>query len=289
MQLKYIVKDISHQQSERILREGALIDIRRIENDMLFESNVRKRMKLMTEQELREGFFDTVKNLGKNAIGSIKNAWANAKAQGDKDEMARLEKQAAAVKADAEKKGEAPAGGAAAGDKKQGDATDADKKAADTPESKEASAKAAEESILALLDSLKKNNPESYQKVVASLGKSPEAVEKMQATPEIKQEKEKVVDKISKPKDPKVKKQGLAAMVGNFVKSVTPTPLQVVSAIDAIKDATKASAKQISTIIAKAAPNIAKQAQAPQEVSDDVKKLIDGLSNEEKQMLVKML
>jgi len=47
---------------------------------------------IISEAQIDEAFFDTVKNFGKNAISSLTNSWKQAKEQGDKDEMERLSK-----------------------------------------------------------------------------------------------------------------------------------------------------------------------------------------------------
>jgi hypothetical protein len=86
------------QNTIRILREDFDRDVATLEEQqVLCEGLVENGV--LTEEQVDEAFFDTIKNLGKNAVASVAASWKKAKAQGDRDEMKRLEKKLAALKA----------------------------------------------------------------------------------------------------------------------------------------------------------------------------------------------
>lgn len=306
MKLKNIAESVSFEQSKKILRESALVDIRRIEDDRLFEARVAIQSKKINEEEIDEAFFDTVKNLGKNAVGAVKNAWQKAKDQGNQDEMKRLEKKMAALKSKMGKGGEekkdggeaAPrAGGgggksgADAGQQGNADEKKPDEKKDGEGKGSEASIKAAEEAIVKLLDALKKVSPEAHAKVLASLGKSPEAITKIEDSPKVQQAEKEVTAKISKADG-----EGLAAKVDNFTKTANPNAVNIITAIVAVKDATGIPPEAVSKIAVKSDPTVAKQpekaAEEPpkmEELPEEVKKAINILTPEEKQALLKQI
>jgi hypothetical protein len=71
---------------DHILKEDFNKDVRRYEKYHKEFSGV------LTESQIDEGFLDTVKNFGKNALSSVTDAWKKAKQKGDEEEMARLQK-----------------------------------------------------------------------------------------------------------------------------------------------------------------------------------------------------
>lgn len=306
MKLIEIAQSISLLESKKTLRESALVDIRKIKDDALLESRINEQAKLLSEAEIEEAFLDTVKNLGKNAFGALKASWQKAKQQGHEDEMKRLEKKMAALKAKMGKGSGAVAGGgdekggkdkAADGSKEDGQKGD-EKKGDDAQKTNvQASAEAAQESILKLMATLKKYSPESYEKVMAALGKGGEAVEKLEQSPKIQKAEKEVVPDISKAKG-----DGLAAKVDNFTRTTNPDPVHIISAVMAVKDATKITPQAVSDIVKKADPEVAKKAeeqpkQEPkqeeppklEELPEKVKKAIDSLSEDEKKLLLKLL
>jgi hypothetical protein len=297
MKLIKIAKSVSLLESKNILKEEALVDIRRIKSDALLESRIKEQSKLLSEAEIEEAFLDTVKNFGKNAFSSVKSAWQKAKAQGQEDEAKRLEKKLAALRAKMGKGGADTStdGGAKGGEENKGDA----KKGEEGEKEKtnvQASAEAAQESILKLMATLKKYSPESYDKVMAALGKGGDAVEKLEKSQKIQQAEKEVVPDISKSKG-----DGLAAKVDNFTRTTNPNPVQIISAVMAVKDATNITPQAVSDIVTKADPKAAKASDATteepkkeeppkmEELPEEVKKAINSLSKEEKQALLKQI
>jgi hypothetical protein len=120
------VKEVKEEKkANKILREAFEHDVDKFyEHQMLCESLVEKG--LLTEEEVNEGFFDTLKHFGKNTVKSVVDAWKRAKAQGDEDEVERLERQIQKIKdgmkkrAAGEDNDEKSSGGEESDSKKQG-------------------------------------------------------------------------------------------------------------------------------------------------------------------------
>jgi len=211
------------QNAMNILREDFNRDVITLEEQhVLCEGLIEKG--LITEEQVDEAFFDTIKNLGKNAVASVAASWKKAKKQGDRDEMARLEKKMAALKAraggdskgtkskvgagsKAASTGSAPSGGTSGGAAK-----------ADTPKDKKQKqqnrqkvvAKAGEQ----ILAAVAKQDP----KAAAAIQKAgPEKVTAALKNPKVKNQANKIAAEIAKEKtsDPK---QGLLGKVSSWMK-----------------------------------------------------------------------
>ena len=76
------------QNAIRILREDFDRDVATLEEQQVLCEGLGENG-VLTEEQVDEAFFDTIKNLGKNAVASVAASWKKAKAQGDRDEMKR--------------------------------------------------------------------------------------------------------------------------------------------------------------------------------------------------------
>lgn len=205
------------QNAIRILREDFDRDVSSLEEQqVLCEGLVDKG--LLTEEQVDEAFFDTIKNLGKNAVASVAASWKKAKAQGDRDEMKRLEKKLAALKAKSGggSKSTKPASGAASssGTAPQSDkptsGSDVKKKKQNQQNRQKVAAKAGE----TILTAVAKQDP----KTAAAIQKAgPEKITAALKNPKVKKKADKIAAEIAKekPADPK---QGFLGKVSSWMK-----------------------------------------------------------------------
>lgn len=180
---------------------------------------------ILSESDLEEGFFDTVKNLGKNTFGAVANAWKKAKAQGDEDEAKRLEKRLRQLRGGAKAGGNVAKtplqpgdhgytaayakarGGKVADTSGIGKATKPAPAVSDA-DKKKVAVKAAKE----IVQKMKKDDPEGFAKI-QQLAKNPKALEKIAANPKIKQ-----VGQDAKRKIAKAPKKGLLYKVEDWME-----------------------------------------------------------------------
>jgi len=182
---------------------------------------------LLTEEQVDEAFFDTVKNLGKNALGSIKNAWQKAKDQGDNDEMARLQQKVAVLKKknpDAFKKAakQASAGGAGGGLTRNKNASDTSKsKKPVSPKIKQKVGKAITDKVIT---DVAKADPKLAEKLKKA---KPEQIEKVLKNPKVQSEKARIVDQLKQePENPKA--PGLVGKLWSWAKK---NPVKSIAAL----------------------------------------------------------
>lgn len=275
MKLKQIVESNDFLKSKRVLRESVLNDMS-YENDIrLLEQRVSEHMKNLPKLEIEEGVFDTLKNFGKNAVNSVVDAWKKAKRQGDEDEMKRLEKKLAALKT---KLGIPP------------EERLFDPKT--TKSSERSEEEIARESTIKLLSSLKKNSPDSYNKIIALIRQGGKGVEKIANNPGIQRAEKQIVPTIAG-----VPATALVSKINGITTTGNLNPTTIVAAMMAVKDATNITPEKLSDIVADVEPKISAGAggsKSPEsspeaELPDKVKKFISLLNDEEKQMLLKIL
>lgn len=205
------------QNAIRILREDFDRDVATLEEQqVLCEGLVENGV--LTEEQVDEAFFDTIKNLGKNAVASVAASWKKAKAQGDRDEMKRLEKKLAALKAKSGGDSKSSKVGSRASkssettpqsDTRTG-GTDTKNKKQNQQNRQKIAAKAGE----TILTAVAKQDP----KTAAAIQKAgPEKVTAALKNPKVKRKADKIAAEIAKekPADPK---QGFLGKVSSWMK-----------------------------------------------------------------------
>jgi len=229
------VNEIKEEQNAyKILREGFEQDVNRLhEHRVLCESLVQKG--LLTEQEIDEGFFDTLKHFGKNTVNSVVNAWKKAKAQGDEDAIARLEKKIAKIKAagasgkSGGEKGKRSVGGGRASKTKSSGGERGE--TVSEPSNKKASREKSRAAALSVAGDaiLSRTDPTTAKKIKKA---GPKAVEKAIKNPKIKKKAAEIAKEVSKEKG-----EGLLSKLGSWLKK---NPVKGALAIAAIAAVTTA-------------------------------------------------
>lgn len=257
-ELKDLVKETinevrEEQATNKILRESLDHDVKTLQEYREAHSGFIAEG-VLTESQVDEGFFDTVKNLGKNVAGSVAAAgksavnavgaaWKKAKAQGDEDEAKRLEKKLQALRGgNASKKplkpgdhGYTAAYAKSIGKKvasKQGNAANpqggqpaapaADKKkAANTADKKKAAVQATKE----IIKKMAKDDPKGLEQL-KQYAKDPKKLEQLTKNPKIQQAGQKAKAEIAKEDKP-----GLFAKVAMWA---TENPVKASIGIGAI-------------------------------------------------------
>jgi hypothetical protein len=229
-ELKDLIKEtIEEAQGERcneIIREALEHDVKTLKEEReLHESLIAEGV--LNENELDEGFFDTLGAFGKNTFNAVAGAWKKAKAQGDEAEAKRLEKKIQKLRrntGDTAKKagdaGGAGAKGAGAGgdvpvikDKKgnvlqpgdhgytaayaaaTGQKVARRRKAAAAPEGAAEKKEVLKKSAVEILKKVKKDDPKGFQKLASMKPEEIEALAKQ--SPKIQQAGKKAKEEIA--------------------------------------------------------------------------------------------
>jgi hypothetical protein len=226
--IKETVEEVKKENVDKIINEALEHDLKLMQEEYeLRESLIAEG--LMDESELDEGFFDTVGALGKNAFKSVAASWKKAKAQGDKAAEKR-----AAEKLKKMKQAEKAGGGKPVGKKQEpikdpktgkvlqpGDhgytaayakATGqkvATNKGQETPPAEKA--KILKQSAVEIMNDIKENDPEGFQKLASM---EPEQIDALvKKSGKIKQAGEAAKKQIAaKPK------KGLLRKVNDWIK-----------------------------------------------------------------------
>ena len=229
---------------------------------------------LITEEEIDEGFFDTLGQFGKNTFNSVAGAWKKAKAQGDEAEAKRLEKRLKDLKSGGAGKGGKEPGADNGAGKSQpvsmntppvkggGKSVPSKAKAAPANKAKAKTGKggkaAAKKVIIkkvksAVIKKLERDDPEGAAKLKAIAKKNPKQLEKIKNNPKRKKQAKQLIAQIEQEK-PEGGNQGFMAKVGSWMKK---NPVKTGVAISLLSALATIAATSIGGPVAGAAANVA--------------------------------
>ena len=215
------VNEVKSEQNDfRILKESFDLDVRRLEEHRRNSKSLLTEG-IMTEDEIDEGFFDTVKHFASGAAKDIKDKWAVAKEKGNQSEMQRLQKQMDDLKkksagnkstqqqdkpvSGSNVKGKPIKGGKPVAGGKTVKGGKVAPVAKTKPINKSASKAIAKKTVDTVMKQIQKNDPKQFA-VLQNLAKTnPKKIAALINNPKIQQEKNKIQAAVAKtqPDDPK--------------------------------------------------------------------------------------
>jgi len=195
---------------------------------------------IITEDEIEEGFFDTLGSFAKNAGKNISSAWKKAKVSGDKEEMKRLEKRMAELKAKSSSNKPSSVNKKTSSSnpksttKSSGTSGLSTKKPATQPKSKQndsAKKVIVKKTLKNVVDQIKKNDPKQF-KTLANLAKSnPKKLEALLKNPKIQKAKDLVQSGLAKVKSMDPTQPGFVGKVATWSKK---NPVKAVAGLGLI-------------------------------------------------------